>query len=302
MSKTAKEGQPFWGRYIFSDAGSSPSSSDSSTLRVALLGSYWRGLAISKALESLEGEDPSICQVVGFATDDIWDPKALISKAKRIWQYCSQEERESIQEALIEINAKRNVPVYTGPVKNPSYLDFMRSWLRPDVILMGTYGQLVSEDVFLFPRYGMYNFHPSDLGNGKYPGPNPFRYTWEDDAEITCMTMCYVDGGIDTGAPVGRSVDIATGIAELSKLDLDPEVIFDVWVKTMHFVTAEAAGVMADATVRKIHEQRKPLEQLDFSSFFDDEQRAYYLTAVPDLTKAALKEMELLTPGVNLCK
>lgn len=63
------------------------------------------------------------------------------------------------------------IDVFKGKVKTSEFYAKLREW-DPEVGVMATFGQLLNEEIFGYPRLGFYNLHHSDLPT--YRGPDPF--------------------------------------------------------------------------------------------------------------------------------
>lgn len=69
--------------------------------------------------------------------------------------------------------------------------------LRPDLIVVAAFSQILKAELLGIPRSGCINMHPSLLP--KYRGPNPFYWVLENREVKTGVTVHYIDEGIDTG-------------------------------------------------------------------------------------------------------
>ncbi|MEI7474402.1 MAG: methionyl-tRNA formyltransferase [bacterium] len=79
--------------------------------------------------------------------------------------------------------------------------------LKPDVILVGSWGEILKEDVIKLPKIATINCHPSLLP--RYRGANPYAAVLKADEKVSGITFHLVDKGIDTGAILlQKSVDI----------------------------------------------------------------------------------------------
>ena len=84
-------------------------------------------------------------------------------------QALATAERVAIEVATIETALQAGVPVYTGEFKIDWFYRQLASW-RPDVIIVCACGQIFDARILELPRYGVYNFHPSDLAHGHGAG------------------------------------------------------------------------------------------------------------------------------------
>lgn len=70
--------------------------------------------------------------------------------------------------------------------------------LNPDIILVGSWGEKISKEIYDFPKIAAINAHPSLLP--KYRGPNPYFWTIRNQEQISGVTFHLIDKGLDTGA------------------------------------------------------------------------------------------------------
>jgi methionyl-tRNA formyltransferase len=252
-----------WGKYIVPGQKTIAPSA----LKIAIFGSFYGGIAVTRALIDLQKNSPELVHVVGLATDAITDPRAKISAQKRIWQFVDSAQRESIERDIINDALNAGIPVYSGKIKTDIFrTEILPEW-DPDVILMRTFGQLIDPPVFEYPRYGMYNLHPSHLAEGKYPGPNPFTEVLDTGESNTRMTLHEVDENFDTGRVFGYSPPINIQLSQGVRVERPAHVI------ALHKQTARAAAIIAQGAVSEIARTRSKLENLDCEVLFTDSQK-----------------------------
>ncbi len=80
--------------------------------------------------------------------------------------------------------------------------------LRPDLIVVAAYGQILPPSVLELPRLGCVNVHTSLLP--KYRGAAPIQWAILNDESETGVTIMKMDPGLDTGAILAQT---ATPIA-----------------------------------------------------------------------------------------
>ncbi len=79
--------------------------------------------------------------------------------------------------------------------------------LKPDVIVVAAYGQILKEDVLKYPKYGCINAHGSLLP--KYRGAAPIQRAVLDGEKYAGVTAMQMDVGLDTGDMLlAKSVEI----------------------------------------------------------------------------------------------
>ena len=69
--------------------------------------------------------------------------------------------------------------------------------LKPDVIVVVAFGQILSQEILDIPKYGSINVHGSLLP--KYRGAAPIQWSIINGDEVTGITTMYMDAGMDTG-------------------------------------------------------------------------------------------------------
>ena len=70
--------------------------------------------------------------------------------------------------------------------------------LNPDIILVGSWGEKISKEIYDLPKIATINAHPSLLP--KYRGPNPYFWTIRNMEQSSGVTFHLVDDGYDTGS------------------------------------------------------------------------------------------------------
>jgi methionyl-tRNA formyltransferase len=83
--------------------------------------------------------------------------------------------------------------------KSVNSQEFKRQVLRlqPDVIMIGSWGEIFKKETIILPRMGCINCHPSLLP--KHRGSNPYTSVIREGETETGITFHLVDKGIDTG-------------------------------------------------------------------------------------------------------
>src|SRR5687767_11260972 len=70
--------------------------------------------------------------------------------------------------------------------------------LKPDLIVVAAYGQILPQSILDLPRFGCLNVHTSLLP--KYRGAAPIQWAILNDESETGVTIMKMDAGLDTGA------------------------------------------------------------------------------------------------------
>ncbi len=81
-------------------------------------------------------------------------------------------------------------------VRNPECVKFLTN-LKPDVIVVVAFGQILPKDILELPPYGCINVHASLLP--KYRGAAPIQWAVIDGEAVSGVTTMRMDEGLDTG-------------------------------------------------------------------------------------------------------
>jgi methionyl-tRNA formyltransferase len=109
---------------------------------------------------------------------------------------------------LSPVAAQYNVPVYlTKNINDPDNIEALRS-LRPDVIFVFGWSQLISKPILDIPRLGCIGTHPALLPKNR--GRHPLIWTLVEGLSESGLTFFYIDEGADSGDILWqRSFEIA---------------------------------------------------------------------------------------------
>jgi methionyl-tRNA formyltransferase len=210
----------------------------SSKIRVVVLGSFHGGFHVLKEL--LTSPLSNHVEVVGVATDD---PTQPFTNAKvRLWKYDHTLEEELLVPRLA---AAENLPVYSGRVKSPRFLETLREHWRPDLCLMATFGQKIPENLIEVPSLGFFNFHHSDATWPSYPGPDPIRDMLRDGKTEIYLTLHSVSGIIDDGDAYARSHAMPLRPGENSIT-----VHRATWLQMGEFIREQVLSIIASRCIR----------------------------------------------------
>jgi methionyl-tRNA formyltransferase len=81
--------------------------------------------------------------------------------------------------------------------------------LKPDVIVIAAFGQILPQDILEIPRYGCLNIHPSLLP--RYRGVSPVPAAILNGDEFTGVSVMMLDRGVDTGPVLVQAQVSITG-------------------------------------------------------------------------------------------
>jgi len=70
-------------------------------------------------------------------------------------------------------------------------------YLKPDLIVVAAYGQILTKDILALPKYGCLNIHASLLP--KYRGASPIHAAIAAGEKQSGVTIMWMDEGLDTG-------------------------------------------------------------------------------------------------------
>jgi len=89
---------------------------------------------------------------------------------------------------------------YEIPAAQPEKIASLKSEilnLKPDLIVVAAYGQILPKEILEIPKFGCLNVHPSLLP--RWRGPSPIQYTILNGDEKTGVTIILMDEKMDHG-------------------------------------------------------------------------------------------------------
>jgi methionyl-tRNA formyltransferase len=96
-----------------------------------------------------------------------------------------------------QLVAGRGMPLLQpARARNEDFVQEMRA-LRPELIVVAAYGQILPSRILEVPRFGCLNVHTSLLP--KYRGAAPIQWAILNDESETGVTIMKMDAGMDTG-------------------------------------------------------------------------------------------------------
>ena len=122
----------------------------------------------------------------------------------------------NLQPSSVKILAtQKKLPILQpGRARDEGFLQELAQ-LRPDVIVVAAYGQILPRQILELPRFGCLNVHASLLP--KYRGAAPIQWAILNDERETGVTIMKMDEGLDTGdilsqqsTPIGAEDDAPT--------------------------------------------------------------------------------------------
>ena len=128
------------------------------------------------------------CQIVGVFRDEMRKYNKIVRKLKDIF-YPSTDYNYIRSYNLPEIHARG---VNTEKFKR----ELLK--LNPDIILVGSWGERISKEVYNIPKIASINAHPSLLP--KYRGPNPYFWVIRNKEQLSGISFHLINDDYDTGA------------------------------------------------------------------------------------------------------
>ena len=172
------------------------------------------------------------------------------------------------------------IPVYQPvKVREPEFVEVLKE-LKPDVMVVVAFGQILPKAVLDIPPYGCVNVHASLLP--KYRGAAPIQWAVINGDAVTGVTTMRMDEGLDTGDMIDK-VEVA----------ITPE---DTGA-TLHDKLAEAGAALILETLTK-------LENHTATRTKQDDAQSCYASMLSkemgrmDFAKSA-EELERLIRGLN---
>jgi len=98
-----------------------------------------------------------------------------------------------IKEAAFQLHLQIYQPEKIGAPASVAQLKY----LKPDLIVVAAYGQILSKEILNLPRQGCLNVHASLLP--KYRGASPIHAAIAAGEKQSGVTIMYMDEGLDTG-------------------------------------------------------------------------------------------------------
>jgi len=253
-----------WGGLIEPDPSENPGKTDIG-LRIVLFASWDFGYLVLETLKEFEKKYPGQLNLVGLVTDDPLNPDAKISLKKRVWNLLDLPYRVIDETFIIESGLSHGIPVYIGEVKIKSFHGIIEKW-NPDVILVCVFGQIIDSFTINLPRYGIYNFHPSDLSQHQGAGPSPYDDLAERHAGTTVWSVHHVSEEVDCGIVVGQSPPVNV-LDVQGKLPGDPLAVYHKLAEAL----SPLAFFLVKELVRNVELNRPGrIDHIDFDSLIPD--------------------------------
>lgn len=138
--------------------------------------------------------------------------------------------------------------------------------LKPDVIIVVAYGQMLSQEILDIPKYGCINVHASLLP--AYRGAAPINWAIADGNKKTGVTTMMMDAGLDTGDMLLKSeVAITENMTAGDLHDVLAEKGASLLIETLAAIEAESIAFekQGDSQTRYASMLNKELAKIDWT-------------------------------------
>lgn len=188
-------------------------------------------------------------RILFMGTPDFAVPclEALVKNGRDVVGVVTQPDRpkgrgRQLAPSPVKVKAiQYGIPVYQPEkIKTPEFVSRLKE-IRPDLIVVVAFGQLLSPEILDLPPYGCVNVHASLLP--RYRGAAPIHWAVINGEQETGVTTMYMDRGLDTGDMILRQV---IPIEE------------DDTVGSVHDKLAEAGAGLLVKTIDEIEQGRAP--------------------------------------------
>jgi len=105
-----------------------------------------------------------------------------------------------VKEAAFKLHLKIFQPEKIGGTTSVAQLKY----LKPDLIVVAAYGQILTKEILNLPKYGCLNIHTSLLP--KYRGASPIHSAIAAGERQSGVTIMWMDEGLDTGDILSQEV------------------------------------------------------------------------------------------------
>ena len=132
---------------------------------------------------------------------------------------------------------EKGIPVYQPiKVKADDFVPILEA-LKPDLIVVVAFGQILSQRILDIPKYGCINVHASLLP--RYRGAAPMQWCLINGEKETGVTTMFMNAGLDTGDMLQKSV---------------VEITPDMNLETLHDALSEKGAELLASTVQALQE------------------------------------------------
>jgi len=218
-------------------------------MRIVFIGTGEIGVPTLLALLNSEHE------VVAVVTQ----PDKPVGREQRV-------EPPPIKQAVIGRARPPGAPIFQpAKIKNPQAIEELRA-LKPDVVVVVAYGQILPRDLLEIPRLACLNLHASLLP--RWRGAAPIQAAIAAGDRQTGITVMYMDEGLDTGdILLQRGVEILSNHTGGSLHDRLAQIAPEVLLESLRLVADGNPPRIAQDNARATYATKLKREhgQIDWS-------------------------------------
>ncbi len=282
-------GDSEWGQLIIPGKHENPNKTNQG-LKQVIMSSYRTGYLLIKTLIEIEKKHPTKLNIVGLISDDPLSTHSRISMKRRIWRLFDDKRKLEIEDEIIEMALSFGITCFTGAVKTSYARKLIHHW-NPDAIEVLVFGQIIDEPIIQLPKYGIYNFHPTDLTHHHGAGPQPFQDLIDRDASTSKFTIHQLTTQLDAGEVVGQSPTINVRNQD-DNITHNLLLLEDKMIKPMDLM---AVILTKKIILAKKNDTGKPVDKIDFVSYFTDIQRNNLMQPITSKTNEEILEISKST-------
>lgn len=117
-------------------------------------------------------------------------------------------------------------------IKDPNFIEQLKN-IKPDLIIVAAYGQILPKEIIEIPKYGCINIHASLLP--KYRGASPIQTAILNGDKKTGITIMKMDNGLDTGDIISQEeIEIENSDTAQDLHDKLSKIGAELLMKTLH--------------------------------------------------------------------
>lgn len=177
-------------------------------------------------------------KIVFFGSDNFSVPifQHLVDSGLNVIAAVTETDKPAGRGNQLTITPIKSVALDAGiavvqPQTKTEIIEILRQ-LKPDLIVLASYGKILPEEALIIPTYGALNVHPSLLP--KYRGATPVQSAILAGEKTTGVTIMKMNAGVDTGEIVAQlTVPIEEGEMSLTLRDRLSAIGSQLLIKTL---------------------------------------------------------------------
>jgi len=151
--------------------------------------------------------------------------------------------------SIREVVTKSKIPLYHPVnINSKDFVEIIRTVIRPDLIVLVGYAQLIKEKILGIPKHGCINLHASPLPY--YRGAAPLNWMLINGEKKGALSIIKVDEGVDTG-------DILKQITFDIKKDYDINNLIAISLKEYPNMLCDVIAEIANGKCKSIKQDSK---------------------------------------------